>query len=65
MDIFAGASRSSRSSMYEVYIVVVGMKRKDWNVTSHLCNSSIMLDYLYLCRTSSSGPMPDRYFSAG
>jgi hypothetical protein len=49
-----GASRSSHSSMYEVYIVVIRVRRKDWNVTSLLFNSSIMLDYSYLCSLYNS-----------
>jgi hypothetical protein len=35
--------------MYKVYIVVICQKIKDWDVTSRLCNSLIMLDYLSLC----------------
>ncbi len=49
-----GASRSSHSSMYEVYIVVIRVRRKDWNVTSLLYNSSVMLDYSYLCSLYNS-----------
>jgi hypothetical protein len=29
-----GASRDSRSSMYKVYIDVIHMKRKDWDVVN-------------------------------
>ncbi len=30
-----GASRDSRSSMYKVYIDVIHMKRKDWDVVNN------------------------------
>jgi hypothetical protein len=43
-----GASRDSHSSMYKVYIVVIHVKRKDWDVISHLYNLVIMLDLVSL-----------------
>jgi hypothetical protein len=58
-----GASRDSRSIMYKVYIVVIHMKRKDWDVTSHLYNLLIMLDYLSLYNLYNSWFMLDFLFS--
>jgi hypothetical protein len=62
MDVLC-ASRDSRSSMYKVYIVVNHVKRKDWDVTSHLYNLLIVLDYSSLYNLYDSLFMLDYFFS--
>ncbi len=47
----------------KVYIVVIQMKRKDWDVTSHLYNSLMVLDYLSLYNLYNSLFMLDFLFS--
>jgi hypothetical protein len=58
-----GASRDSRSSMYKVYVDVIHMKRKDWDVLSSLYNSLLVLDYLFLYNLYDSLFMLDYLFS--
>ncbi len=56
--------------MYEVYIDVIHMKRKDWDVVSYLYNSFLVLDYLFLynliycsCLSILFSLEPDNLFS--
>jgi hypothetical protein len=51
------------TSMYKMYMVLIHMKRKDWDVTSHLYNSLIVLDYLSLYSLYNSLFMLDYLFS--
>jgi hypothetical protein len=58
-----GASRDSRSSIYQVYTDVVYIKRKDRDIVGYLYNSSLVLDYLFLHNLYDSLFVLDNLFS--